>query len=136
MNQASTTDIQQYGKQSTLEASESAFEYLLGEILVMKPLLHDSYNTQTDIDFAVYQRLDEMGYNVGYRYTLGYSPNFVINNRFSIDLSKNSPPSIVFSAQTRSISSSSFAKNSGNFYIERKYEGTFYLLHLLIFFSG
>lgn len=62
---------QAYGKQSTLEVSESAFEYLLGELIRMKPRPQEdaieSLTSQSDQEFAICQRLDEAGYGIGYR---------------------------------------------------------------------
>jgi hypothetical protein len=44
------------------EVSESAYEYLLGEILSL------SYPTKAnDQNAAIIQRLDQLGYEVGYR---------------------------------------------------------------------
>lgn len=59
-----------YSHQSSLEVSESAFEYLLGELLLMKPKLYndESLNTPADKEFALSQRLDEAGFHVGSRF--------------------------------------------------------------------
>lgn len=44
------------------EISESAFEYMLGEILAMNyPVKANDQNA------AIIQRLDQLGYDVGYR---------------------------------------------------------------------
>ena len=62
-----------FGRQSCTEVSESAFEYLLGEILNMKPVYHDlneTLLTPSDVDFIFCQQLDEMGYNIGFRFVL------------------------------------------------------------------
>jgi hypothetical protein len=66
-----TSKESSFSRQSTLEVSESAFEYLLGELLLMKPKLYndDSLNTPTDKEFAICQRLDEAGFHVGSRYS-------------------------------------------------------------------
>ena len=65
----SSNQSSNYGHQATTEVSESAFEYLLGEILQMKPVIHEdsSLLTPSDMDFLICQRLDEMGFNIGYR---------------------------------------------------------------------
>ena len=59
-----------YGQQSTSEVSESAFEYLLGEILAMTYMKTDEDNNLPDgfdNEFIKSQRLDEIGFSVGYR---------------------------------------------------------------------
>ncbi len=60
-----------YGQQSTTEVSESAFEYLLGEILSMnytKTEEENNFPDGIDNEFIKSQRLDELGFSVGYRY--------------------------------------------------------------------
>lgn len=61
---------QQSQRQPVLEVSESAFEYLLGELLLMKSIKNDNeqLKNSTDVEFSVCQRLDETGYSIGYRY--------------------------------------------------------------------
>mmetsp|Transcript_7812 Transcript_7812/g.6979 ORF Transcript_7812/g.6979 Transcript_7812/m.6979 type:complete len:175 (+) Transcript_7812:24-548(+) len=54
--------------QQVNEVSESAFEYLLGEILSSKHFKNSNDNSLTnDNEFIILQRLDDMGYNVGYK---------------------------------------------------------------------
>ncbi len=59
-----------YGQQSTNEVSESAFEYLIGEILSMNYAKSEEEKNMPDTidnEFIKSQRLDEIGFNVGYR---------------------------------------------------------------------
>ena len=48
--------------------SESLFEYLLGEIMVL-----------SETDSVVQQNLDKLGYDVGYRYEKYYAIDLAIN---------------------------------------------------------
>jgi hypothetical protein len=63
-----------HGPQAIAEVSESAFEYLIGEILAMNYLQdgdesnNASVEGTSEIDFFRSQRLDELGYQVGYRF--------------------------------------------------------------------
>lgn len=56
------------------EVSESSFEYLLGELLALKPVVNTlnsdidvNSTNQIDEEFAKSHQLDENGYNIGYR---------------------------------------------------------------------
>lgn len=64
------SSLESYGVQSNSEVSESALEYLLGEILSINYLGSSdekSANDGSELEFIKLQRLDDIGYNVGYR---------------------------------------------------------------------
>ena len=52
-----------FENQAQKEVAESAYEYLIGEILSMKYV-----SKATDQNAYIIQRLDSLGYDVGYRF--------------------------------------------------------------------
>ncbi len=70
---ATSIPVDTYGAQSTPEVSECAFEYLIGEILAMNYMGGETDEElvtgdgNNEIDFIKSQRLDDLGYQVGYR---------------------------------------------------------------------
>ena len=55
---------------SKREVAESAFDYLLNEVLTLSPLRNEVGEANDDRIVVQQKRLDEMGYEVGYRYVL------------------------------------------------------------------
>jgi hypothetical protein len=57
---------------SKREVAESAFDYLLNEVLSLSPLRNEVGEASDDRVVVQQKRLDEMGYEVGYRCVLNF----------------------------------------------------------------